>query len=371
MPYESLPALTVHAYDIGSGAHLTRLPYTSCSWSDGLNSSGSMSASIDYSRTAVRQNLWELLRCWRVILAVQRGDQVMHAGPLTSYGGDAESRRLSLDCGGCLTLLSKRLVLPRGLKDAWRDDAILVDEQHPASGMALTLTGSYPDIIRGLVAETLEWGPLPISLPAAEGGSYTRTYYAWDLATVADRINDITGLENGPEIRFDPRITGNGSLTFDLVADPEPAHHRWNAMVPGSRVILSKLDGDGADMTCQAWAVGGKDDDRTLMCRRTTTIPTDVGCMFLQSKDTEHTAVSELRTLQEHALADLARGAWPVETYTVKIGEEHDVRVGDTADLTVSDDHLGTRTIPLKITDVDGDSSSDWLTIQAQERIDR
>lgn len=99
MPYESLPALTVHAYDIGSGAHLTRLPYTSCSWSDGLNSSGSMSASIDYSRTAVRQNLWELLRCWRVILAVQRGDQVMHAGPLTSYGWDAESRRLSLDCG--------------------------------------------------------------------------------------------------------------------------------------------------------------------------------------------------------------------------------------------------------------------------------
>lgn len=80
-------------------------------------------------------------------------------------------------------------------------------------------------------------------------------------------------------------------------------------MVPGSRVILSKLDGDGADMTCQAWAVGGKDDDRTLMCRRTTTIPTDVGCMFLQSKDTEHTTVSELRTLQEHALADLARAA--------------------------------------------------------------
>ena len=60
-----------------------------------------------------------------------------------------------------------------------------------------------------------------------------------------------------------------------------------------------------------------------------------------------------------------------METYTVKIGEEPDVRVGDTADLTVSDDHLGTRTIPLKITDVDGDSSSDWLTIQAQERIDR
>lgn len=371
MPFEQIPPLTVHAYDITSGTHLTSLPYTSCRWGDGLNAAGSMNVTIDYSTTSARLNLCDLLRCWKVIIAIQRGDQVLHAGPLTSYSWNAETRSLSLDCGGGLTLLSKRLVLPRGLKDTWRDGAILVDEQHPSGELALTLTGSYPDIVRGLVDETIQYGPLPITLPPIQGGDHTRTYYAWDLAIVADRFNDITGLENGPEIRFDPRIEPAGNLTFDLVADPEPAHHRWNAMVPGSRVILSKLDGDGADMTCQAWAVGGKDDDRTLMCRRTTTIPTDVGCMFLQSKDTEHTTVSELRTLQEHALADLARGAWPVETYTVKIGEEHDVRVGDTADLTVDDDHLGTRTIPLKITDVDGDSSSDWLTIQAQERIDR
>lgn len=237
--------------------------------------------------------------------------------------------------------------------------------------MALTLTGSYPDIIRGLIDETLQYGPLPITLPPVQGGSYTRTYHMWDLATISDRITDITNLENGPETRFDPRIKPDGSLTFDLTADPQPTHHQWNTIVPGSRAILTRLDGDGADMTGQVWATGGKDDDKTLMCRRTTTIPTDAGCMFLQTKDTQHTTVSDLTTLQTHALADLAHGAWPAETYTVKVGEEHDVRVGDTADLTVDDDHLGARTIPLKITDVDGDSSSDWLTVQAQERTDQ
>lgn len=222
--------------------------------------------------------------------------------------------------------------------------------------------------MRGLVDETIQYGPLPITLPPIQGGDHTRTYYAWDLATVADRITDITNLENGPEIRFDPRIEPAGNLTFDLAADPETNHHQWNAMTPDSRVILTKLNGDGTGMTSQVWATGGKDDDKTLMCRRTTTIPTDTGCMFLQSKDAQHTTVSDLKTLQAHALADLAHGAWPAETYTVKVGENHDVRVGDTADLTVDDDHLGTRTIPLKITDVDGDSSSDWLTVQAQER---
>lgn len=371
MPFEQIPPSTVHAYDITTGAHLTRLPYTSCRWSDGLNAAGSMTVGVDYSKTAARQDLWELLRCWKVILAVQRGDRVLHAGPLTSYTWDAENRGLSLDCGGCLTLLSKRLVLPRGLRDTWRDGPILVDEQHPASGMALTLTGSYPDIIRGLIDETLQYGPLPITLPPVQGGSYTRTYHMWDLATISDRITDITNLENGPETRFDPRIKPDGSLTFDLTADPQPTHHQWNTIVPGSRAILTRLDGDGTDMTGQVWATGGKDDDKTLMCRRTTTIPTDAGCMFLQTKDTQHTTVSDLTTLQTHALADLAHGAWPAETYTVKVGEEHDVRVGDTADLTVDDDHLGARTIPLKITDVDGDSSSDWLTVQAQERTDQ
>lgn len=155
------------------------------------------------------------------------------------------------------------------------------------------------------------------------------------------------------------------------MTDPEPTHHQWNTIIPGARAILTTLDGDGTDMTSQVWATGGKDDDKTLMCRRTTTIPQDDGCMFLQTKDTQHTTVSDLKTLQTHALADLAHGAWPAETYTVKVGEEHDVRVGDTADLTVDDDHLGARTIPLKITDVSGDASSDWLTVQAQERTDQ
>lgn len=117
MPFEQIPPLTVHAYDITTGAHLTRLPYTSCRWSDGLNAAGSMNVTIDYSTTSARLNLCDLLRCWKVIIAIQRGDQALHAGPLTSYTWNAETRSLSLDCGGGLTLLSKRLVLPRGLKD--------------------------------------------------------------------------------------------------------------------------------------------------------------------------------------------------------------------------------------------------------------
>ncbi len=364
----NLTALTVHAYDIATGAHLSRLPYTACSWTDSINEPGSMSVSIDYSLTAVTQGIRDMLKCWRVILAVQRGAKVLHAGPLTDFDWDAETRRLSLTCGGGLTLLTKRLAINARLKDAWNDRSVLTDEQHAAGDLAFTLTGSYPDIIRGLVAEAMRWGTLPISLPATEGGSYTRTWYAWDLATIADRIQDITSLEDGPETRFDPRTADDGSLVYDLRCASEIMDHawRWNAIVPGQRVIYQGLSGDGSSMTSQVWLTGGKDDDKTLMCRRTSGL--DTTGMLLMTADTSHTTVSYMKTLQQCAIGGLERHAWPAETHKLKVGEEHDVRVGDTIDLTIGDDYMGVTTLNLRATDISGDASSDWLTVQAQER---
>ncbi len=139
-------------------------------------------------------------------------------------------------------------------------------------------------------------------------------------------------------------------------------------MIPGQRVILSSVAGAGGAMTSQAWLTGGKDGDKTLMSRRTTTRLTDQGYLFCQSADTTHTTVSDLKTLQAHALGDLAQGAFPAETYKVKVGEEHHVKVGDHADLRVEDDHLGSRLLKLKITDLSGSADSGWLTLQAQER---
>lgn len=371
-----LAPLTVHVYEPVTGRHLYRLPYTAADWTESLNQPGSMNVTVDYTRTAARLGLFESLRCWKALIALQRatngGFEVVHAGPLTDWEWDAENRSLKLTVGGGLTLLTKRLVINHALKDSWRDGSMLLDEKHPAGDMDLTLKGSYADIARGLTAEAMQWGSLPIGLPATTGGDRTRTYYAWDLATCADRILDLTSLEHGIEIRFDPRVKPDGSLIFDLHAGNEliDNKHQWNAVIPGQRVILSSVAGAGGSMTSQAWLTGGKDGDKTLMCRRTTARLTDQGYLFCQSADTTHTTVSDLKTLQAHALGDLAQGAFPAETYKVKVGEEHHVKVGDHADLRVEDDHLGSRLLRLKITDLSGSADSDWLTLQAQERND-
>jgi len=56
-------------------------------------------------------------------------------------------------------------------------------------------------------------GDLPIVLPAdetaASDADHTRTYKGFELATVTARINELMGVINGPDIRFDPRLTAD------------------------------------------------------------------------------------------------------------------------------------------------------------------
>lgn len=359
--------LTVHAYDGVTGKHVLRLPYTGAKWSDSLNDAGSLQVDVDYSSTAASADLRSRLPLWRTILALQDSKGIRHAGYLTNKTWDAGNRRLSLTCGGGMTIMTRRLVLDHRLNAGWRDGEFVSDEETPPDMMMLHMQGTYPDIIRGLVAETMRWAPLPIELPAYQGGSLYRNYYAWDMAYVYDRIQDITRLQHGPDVRMDPIMHDDGSMSFRLVSRSEIVDHtwRWNTKLPRVRVIVDSEDAAGADMTTQVYATGGKAEDKIVMARRYVSPP---GGMLLQSVDTTHTTDSDLASLQSYAMADLSQNAWPDQPLKLQVGSETPVRVGDWVDLRVVDDYLGDQLLQLKITGVDGDASNDWLSLQCKER---
>lgn len=365
-----LEPCTVHAYAIIDGTHLYRLPYGSAQWQESIKQPGSLSVTVALSREAKQLDLWSTLRPWKCLIALQRGRSVIHAGPLTDLQWDAGSRALSLTCGGGLTLLTKRLVLNSALKDGWRDGTVLVDEEHPAANMTLAWKRTWWwVVVCRLIIETKKWQDLPIDLPAIqEPGDKQRTYFSWDLATVADRICDIMNLSGGNEISFDPYLTADGHLRYRMRAGtPEliTATHMWNTTLPDSRVEVESVSESGSNLTTQVWATGGKNDDRTLMCRRTA--QTLDGYPLMQTADTSHTTVERLSTLQQHAMGRLAAGCWPDETFTLKVGEEWTPHVGDHAITRVSDDYLGDQTLELKITDISGDTGSDLLTVTCKE----
>lgn len=363
----------VLAFD-AQGGPLFSLPYTSCSWSDSINEAGGLEVEVQYSTqaAAVPGGLWRVLRLWGSHLAAVRGSRVLHAGWLTSYKWDAEHARLTLTCGGGMSILRKRLVLNHELDKVWRDGAVLVDEQHPAGPWVLELKGTYRDIASGLVGEAMKWGGLPFDLPKPDtGGTHDLSYAGYDLATVSDRLEDLSHRADGHEISMDPYLDAGGRLRYRLRSEPEIVDHEYteegagvlSAVAPGSRVRLTGADGDGADMTGQVYASGGKGDDMTVICRDGDGIE---GLPLLQSADTEHTTATNPSTLIGHIRGDLAFGCRDDETFSLQVGEETPLRPGDHMDVQVQDLFFGWRRLRLKVTDVGGSSGSDWQDVQAR-----
>lgn len=350
----------VHAFDGLTGRWLAHVPASACSWSQTINGEGGMDATVPAGAGLPVH----ALQPWRAIWAAVDGATVLHAGWLTRVK-TAVDGSVQATIGDGWTIWAKRLVLNHNLDAAWHDGQILIDEDNPPGDWILNLKGTWSDIARGLVAESLKWGSLPYDLPAIQGGSsHERNYQCWDMSTISDRLGDLTDLDDGPEIRFDPHLTDDGRIRWLLrVGTPEIVDHtwRWNPAAPGQRVTLGDMDRDGTDMTGQCWAVGGKQDDVVLMCRRTGGTLTAQGWPLLQTANTSHSSVSILRTLQSYAAADVSCGDATQDVTGLTVPASNTVRPGDHAHV-IRDRTL----LDLKITDVDGDIATGRLDLQAR-----
>ena len=352
--------MQVEIFDGLTGAHVCHARVSSCSWSQSINSEGGMDAGIPAGMLPPER----ALQPWRSIWAVLDGSKVRHAGWLTRVKQAADGS-VQATIGDGWTIWSKRLVLNHALDAAWRDGQVVIDEDNPPGSWLLELNGTYSDIARGLVAESLKWGSLPYDLPPVQGGSaHERSYQCWDMATVADRLSDLTDLEDGPEIRFDPRLTDDGRLRWLLrVGTPEIIDHewQWNPLARGQQVGMGDIDRDGEAMTCHVYAVGGKEDDIVLLCRHRGGELTSQGWPLLQTANTSHNSVSVLSTLQSYARSDVLAGDRTQDVIGLSVTARCDVRPGDHARI-IHDRRL----LTLKITDVDGDLSTSRLDLQTR-----
>lgn len=262
----ALEPLRATLYDLKTGSYLRRIPATKAPWSKELNGWGKLEVTVPRTAAANLPLLRSLAQPWRTLLVLTRGQRVIHAGPITArpYGD-----RLVLKGEGFGATFRKRLVLNRALRGITLDGEVLIDEDNPAPEWQLTLNGSYVDIAAQLVAETYEWGPLPVTVPALTGGAMTRTYYGYDFATVEERLHQLTQLEGGPELRFTPELVPGG-VTFALegAAELVNTHHRWNTSIPGDRCTIGTIDDDGEHIVTDQWMLGGRNEDIMLVTRK-------------------------------------------------------------------------------------------------------
>lgn len=354
MDLTPLEPMTASIYDLRTGARLTRIPILDAPWSKTINEWGSLSVKLPRTPTARLQTIRLAAQPWRTLLVLRRGTRVIHSGVITDRPWDGT--HLTLKAEGFGVVFSKRLVLNRVLRAMNIDGTVLIDEDNPAPEWRLTFTGSLVDIAASLIRETLVWGTLPVTLPAAEGGPNERTYFGYDFATVEKRLLELTQVENGPELRFTEQLTA-GYISYLLEGAPElvNTHHQWNTAIEGQGVVLGKIDDDGEAIVTQQWMLGGRNEDRMLITRANGTL---ADYPLLQKIDSSHSTVSEIGTLRAYAREAIARGSRTQEVVDVSVPATETVLPGDWADVRDRHPYYGDVVLPLKVVGVSGSTGT-------------
>lgn len=371
--------IILKAFNGRTGNYIGHIPYSALSAQDSISDEGSMHATIpDCRQLRLIPDITPYLHDYGTIYAAIMGERILHAGYLTSHSLNDTRDQLTLTIGGGFTVLAKRINLNHALATTWKDGEILIDDEHPPANWVLSAKGTYSDLIRVLVTETIKWGQLPFTVPNMQGGSdHERNWQCWNLNTVWDEISNIADLDDGPEIRADPQLN-NGSIQFNVrVGDPEiidQPYWQFNRLAPGQHTILTATDCDGSPLTGQHFMTGGKSDDKTLIAQADGHTLTDQGWPLLQTADATHSSVTLLKTLQSYAQAAISMGDTDQSTHGLRVDLTRDVHVGDHARLRVTHtnptqqerDLLLGETIDLKITDITWTADSDLQTLQTR-----
>lgn len=374
--------MAVRAYDLLTGRLVTPVAASAWTWERPLSGAGNMSVTVAGSGEALAQNLLENARAWRTVLVdcdwqtdASGARRLVCHGSGIVYQREFTTKEAKFTCIGFADLFKALLVINSALRDAEVHGQIIdpdtKDVVVPAE-WRVHVSGSTADMLIQLIQLALSWQNLPVILPSQTGGSQYRDYYGTDLATVADRVQDVTNLEGGPEWVWDPVVLG-GLLFHELsVGHTELDREHWSidATVDGAPATDVTYTEDGAGMSGDAWAAGGKQDDKILMSRTHDSLLQDLGWPRLMSVVTGHDSVSEVATLDRYTRAATNVGRRPSEVFTFKVLRARwDLQPGDWVDLKwVSWFSPAAKKWALKVLQVSGDETG-WTTVSTRERV--
>lgn len=372
----------IGVYQTTTGEHIDILPASSWSWRRTVSAAGSVAVDIPLTQESVAMNLRGLLAPWRTTLAIRDNatGRVVAAGVVYARQWEADTGMLKVSCADLWDLFKLRLVIDPSL-DSF--GAAAVEEKEGAIPGAWTrrMSGSLGDIARQLVEMTIKAGPLPIILPAHQGGQHERTYEGGDMATIASRLSELTQVIDGPEIAFAPSINPiSDRLEWQMmIGTPElvTASHRWDARRRAIPLIDISVEEDASDMVGDSWARGGSQNDRVLIAHHHDRWLEQAGWPLLQAADTSHSTISDLTTLAAWARTPTRLRSESVEVIQLKARRQDEagyaladaLTPGDHILLRHDDPYLGAGLMRLKVLELSGDEG-EWVGVSCREIVE-
>lgn len=280
----------VHYGTLRTGADISVLPATSCTFGDELKGPGSFTASVAVGQ-ANGGALWDETRgatsFWAVEWSSDFGREIVAAGPIFARSGDDDG--ITYGGSNLFGMMGHRRLIGTGWTDA----------QIPA--LALTYSGlDLGSIMRAVVVETCTAPPadLPIVFEAPRAGLNERTYNGYDFGDVGQAMTNLGAVEEGtfglgaPDWIFAPRFKGGATSAVDFThiewalrtgtatapALTSPAALVLDRGAPGQQTVgaVSVVE-DASALATRAWVTGAGTEKAKVIASSTDSTLTDAG----------------------------------------------------------------------------------------------
>lgn len=314
-------------------------------WSTVLNDAGTVDATVPLRSLSpnTRQTLLSYLEPTRCFLgAVTDTGYVLEAGPILPHGYDDATGNLTVKAVGMWGHLDRRLAIA---PPPWPSGV---------GRTSLSWSGlSLGTIAKRLVATALAHpgGSLPIVLPADAAGPNERTYPGYELGTVGERLRQLSEVEGGPDLAFQPRLTADGlSIEWVLRAGTtaDPLLHqsgddwRWDRGAVRGPLRLLGVDRDATDVASRVFSTGdGMEEDLPIGLAETTEL-TDAGFPLTERVGTYN--ATETSRLNAYARATLDSSVRPWQTWQLETDVDTPplgtYRPGDWASVSIPPGHI-------------------------------
>lgn len=307
-------------------------------WTRQLNTSGSIKAKVRSGDTGVPSidSLYGICVPKMFSLAVLWGDYVCQAGPIQPYDVDDNTQAgiLELGTGSLWTLLEGRLLHDPGY------DPQTVGLNNPA--VDVNVTDSLPNIALTLVRNAANMtarsgSSLPLDIPANSGtGTNVRSYPGYDMVSVGQRLHELTQVEDGPDVDFEPYLTSDSTgqyIRHRMRVGRVPDGYLVQPGIPprwdyGSTLRSVKISGDGSDIASDTWVKGSGDKYSMLYGHAYSSTLTDAGWPLQDYIDTTHTSATNQDTLDGWAAADLALHGQATEQWSAYVDANRNPALG-------------------------------------------
>lgn len=257
-------AKRILAFQMTTGEVLYELPPSALTWSTRLNKYGTIDATVrigsaDVDAASVRA----FTKPKKFGLALVEGNHIIEAGHIVSRPYSADGRSVTISAVGLWGYLEWVHVFSAGFN---RGASRPQTDIHTINGT--TLAGIARKLIRNGMDNPYERGHTVniVTTDDGEKGDATRTYYGADLATLAGRLHQLTGVEGGPDQAFQPEFTDEHQTHIHWVhragtkANPllmqvgEP--RVLDLTVEHSEASGLEVDEDGTAIATRIWTLG-------------------------------------------------------------------------------------------------------------------